>query len=248
MRLLLLPLLLLAWPTPGHGLSRDDVHIYRCTDARGQLTLRDTPCLPGEKQQSETRLRPRDPAPRAVSPPATPATAADAPRPIVHYVLQAPPRTLYQCQAPDGSRYLSESPQGRQRWQSLWASWPATGPLPRPPYYPPIRIAGAAAQAGYSGRHGHIGIAGGSHTLSTRREVGVYGPGASAQLHRTVPVGGMWVADVCNALPAAEACAELSAQRAELSRRFVHAMPSERAQIERDTAVIDEHMAQACRR
>ena len=36
----------------------EEVTIYRCTDAGGHLTVRDTPCASGEKQQTRNMLRP----------------------------------------------------------------------------------------------------------------------------------------------------------------------------------------------
>ena len=100
-----------------------DVTIYRCVDAKGHLTLRDTPCGKDQKQEARTMTRPQD-APRK---PAKP--AADAPpareyvadtQPPPRDVYLAPPRPLYECITPDGMRYTSDTSDGNPRWVPLW--------------------------------------------------------------------------------------------------------------------------------
>ncbi|HSR65280.1 MAG TPA: DUF4124 domain-containing protein, partial [Xanthomonadaceae bacterium] len=115
-----LPLMLwLAPPTPAAP-PADAVTIYRCTDADGHLTLRDSPCARGQAQQTRTMLRPKD-APLPPAPPArdAPRDAADRePRERIVYVQ--PPRPMYECVTPDGERYTSETPEGHPRWVPLW--------------------------------------------------------------------------------------------------------------------------------
>ena len=78
------------------------VTIYRCTDAQGRETLRDTPCLAGERQRARTMLRPQDPPARAT--PAAPPPSAPAPAAPVRVVVATAPRPLYECTTPDGER------------------------------------------------------------------------------------------------------------------------------------------------
>ena len=67
--LLLLPVLLIPSPSSAQAskpAATTDVTIYRCTNASGALTLRDSPCLKGEQQDVRTMQRPRDPSPSAM--------------------------------------------------------------------------------------------------------------------------------------------------------------------------------------
>ena len=54
----IIALLMLAAIVASAAQAGDEVTIYRCIDARGHLTLRDTPCASGEKQQNTTRSMP----------------------------------------------------------------------------------------------------------------------------------------------------------------------------------------------
>ena len=54
---LLLPLMPQA---PARAQATDNVTIYRCTDARGHQSLRDSPCPRGQDQQAREMLRPKD--------------------------------------------------------------------------------------------------------------------------------------------------------------------------------------------
>lgn len=206
----------------------DDLTIYRCIDAKGKLTLRDSPCQRGDKQETRDMVRPQDPPARRID---SQATTAPAPvyRESVRYVMLTPPRPLYECTAPDGRRYSSESAEGQPRWQPLWAAaYPA---------YPPVRVASGGASINYQSRHGALRI-------DHRREV----IGAPAQIGYTYPVaaGGYWAPDSCVALPAAEICARLSDRRHEIRRRYVHAMPSERQALDRESATLDNRLATEC--
>ncbi|MBW8824029.1 MAG: DUF4124 domain-containing protein [Xanthomonadales bacterium] len=111
---------------------QNDITVYRCTDARGQVELRDSPCPANQHQQTRQMLRPKD------APPAPPASATMAPTPRetvreVRYVLRQP-GPLYECTATDGSRYTSESGEGNLRWQPEWIAAPPWGM--RPPIVP----------------------------------------------------------------------------------------------------------------
>ncbi len=176
------------------------VRIYRCTDAAGKQTLRDTPCPKGQKEQVRDMLRPKD-APRRVSTPAPspPIVAETRPTPII---VLAPPQAMYECVTPDGARYTSNDNDGNPRWVPLWtlgypAARPRTslgsnigGPPPNPdrPTRPPFRDINWPVATG----------------------------------------GGQWIRDDCAMLPPQEACARLRDRRDEIRRRFFNAMPSER--------------------
>jgi hypothetical protein len=103
------------------------VTVYRCLAADGAVTLRDTPCATGERQETRAMLRPTD-APRPPSPtPAVTAPAAPAapapPRVVI--VRQAPPTPMYECTTPDNTTYTSDSPEGNPRWVPMWTlGWP----------------------------------------------------------------------------------------------------------------------------
>ena len=113
--LLLLPVLLIPTPSSAQAsrpAATTDVTIYRCTNASGALTLRDSPCLKGEQQDVRTMQRPRDPAPSAQPPAPTPTPAAPVPNTTVQVVYLTPPRPLYECVTPDGETYTSDDGEG----------------------------------------------------------------------------------------------------------------------------------------
>ena len=108
-----------------------DVTIYRCVDAKGHLTLRDTPCAKDQKQEARTMTRPQD-APRKSTKPA--ASEAPPPREVADTQVAsresylAPPRPLYECITPDGMAYTSDTSEGNPRWVPLWTlGYPARG-------------------------------------------------------------------------------------------------------------------------
>lgn len=209
----------------------DDLTVYRCINGKGQLTLRDTPCLAGEKQQTQTMLRPSAALPR-------PATAAPAPEPATASVRQTvvtymPLRPLYQCTAPDGSHYHSETPQGNPRWQPLWLGMPGYQA------YPPVRIANSHASVQYQSRHGSVHIQSGRHVLGN----------AHIRIGHEYPLAalGTWMHDPCIALTQAQTCAHLAERRWLIRRRYPHAMPSERRELERESTLL-EQQAQSCNR
>jgi len=203
----------------------DDVTIYRCTDAAGRLTLRDTPCAANQKQQTRTMLRPRD----ATTPPVAPAAArkaspqaTEAPRLLV----LREPRPLYECIPPDGDPYTSDSPEGHPRWVPLWTLG-----------YPVFAGRGGL-QPGVSG--GLRVDSGTTHIeFGNRGGTGMHGDdgrGRHFRGERGFAYGaGTWIRDDCHALPQQEICARLVDRRDEIRRRFFNAMPSER-----DTLRIEE--------
>ena len=108
-----------------------DVTIYRCVDAKGHLTLRDTPCAKDQKQEARTMTRPQD-APRKSTKPApaeAPPTREVADTQVAsREVYLAPPRPLYECVTPDGMVYTSDTSDGNPRWVPLWTlGYPSRG-------------------------------------------------------------------------------------------------------------------------
>lgn len=107
------------------------VTVYRCVDAGGGVSLRDTPCAKGEHQEARDMVRPKD------APPAVPAhrsssddgrdggAAAPAPAPRVVIVREPAPAPMYECTTPDNTTYTSDSPEGNPRWVPMWTlGWP----------------------------------------------------------------------------------------------------------------------------
>jgi hypothetical protein len=216
----------LATAAPSVRAADDDVKIYRCTDANGKLTLRDTPCAKGQQQQVRSMIRPKDAPPRAQ--PVPPPQTATAPPPQVIMMRNAP-RPLYECVRPDGSYYTSDTTDGAPRWVPLWTLDFPVGPRslalgdrigspsPRPPRDRP------------------------GPPRPPRPPV--HSPGHPGFLF---PVGGTWVRDECHPLPQAEVCARLVDRRDEIRRRFFNAMPSERATLNTEERGINARLSDDC--
>ena len=58
--------------------------------------------------------------------------------------------------------------------------------------------------------------------------------------------GGTWVRDPCIRLSQDEVCARLSDRRYEILRVYHAAMPSQRAELDREQRQIDAHLADHC--
>ena len=203
----------------------DALTIYRCTDAKGRLALRDSPCLKGERQETRSMVRPKDAPARPPQPvPAPPPSVAVAPPPQV--IVVNAPRPLYECIAPDNTRYLSDTPEGRARWVPIWPNG-----YPIPPPYPGQE----PGQLNIRVDNGHI--SGGYNSGRPRVLVPTYAEFG----------GGTWVRDPCHALPQVEVCARLRDQRSDLRRRFTIAQPSERALLGSEERSINARLDQDCR-
>ena len=213
-----------------------EVTIYRCTDAKGKQTLRDSPCKRGEKQQTQSMLRPRDAKPAAVTRAPTRRAATGE---TVRYVMQPAPRTLYQCVTPDGASYTSESPQGQARWQPAWVGVAPGYRYPGPYPYPGYR-GGYGGELRYRDRHAGVRIGGGREYIAGAP---VLNPG-----YPVAPVygGGSWVGDACEPLTQAESCEVMSDRRYAIQRRYVQAMASERTLLDRESANLDARLRQEC--
>lgn len=217
-----------------------DVTIYRCTDAQGRLTLRDTPCRKGERQQTREMLRPTDPAPRPAAKVAAPATSAtpaySAPPRVV--VVNAP-RPLYECVTDDGDRYTSDNAEGNLRWV-------------------PLAVLGYPMFPRHDG-HFRQGLGGrlevGSGSVRGQVDFGRPLPPPSTHrppfrppllgVDRGYPAG-TWIRDACHALPQQEVCDRLRDRRYALDRRYNSALQSERTQISTEQRGIDARLDNDC--
>lgn len=133
--------LLLALSCGGFGIAAanaTDVTIYRCTDASGALTLQNSPCPKGMKQEARTMQgvntvpmapgqagaapTPSSPA-GAVHPPATatppPVSTTTPPTPTASDTRALPPPVLFQCTTYDRDSYLTEDPMPGSRCVTL---------------------------------------------------------------------------------------------------------------------------------
>lgn len=221
---LVLPLLLwLASPPAPATPPPDAVTIYRCTDASGHLTLRDSPCAKGQAQQVRSMLRPKDaPLPPTPREP----TREEPPPPREHVVYVQPPRPLYECVTPDGARYTSETPEGHPRWVPLWTLGVPMAPFPS---------AGITGRTELAITHGNVSISG-SRTIV---QPPLYVPPAAYG-------AGTWVRDDCHPLPQAEVCARLRDRRDEIDRRFFNAQPGERDALRVEERGVDARLSQDC--
>lgn len=214
--------------------AAQEMVIYRCVGKQGQLTLRDSPCAPGETQQTRSMQRPRDPAPGVALPVvANPAPASSSPPTVTERVVyRNPPRPMYECVTPEGERYTSDDGEGRPRWVPNWA-----GAYPYPVW--PRPRGGSVSGHIPIGNGGGISFQSGDPTPPTPRPPG----------HPTgvvLPPGGVWVRDECHALPQVEVCARLSDRRYEILRRYGSAMPSERRTLDLEQRGIDARLAADC--
>lgn len=201
----------------------DALTIYRCTDGKGRLALRDSPCLKGEHQETRSMVRPKDAPPRP--PQRLPAPPDIAVAPPLQVIVVNAPRPLYECVAPDNTRYLSDTPEGRARWVPIWPNGYPIAPYPQPePGRLNIRVDNGRVSGGYDSGGGRV-------LVPTYAEFG----------------GGTWVRDPCHALPQAEVCARLRDQRSDLRRRFTIAQPSERALLGSEERSINARLDQDCR-
>lgn len=222
LRILAIVLLLMLAATARQAPAAE-VTIYRCVDAHDKVSLRDTPCLKGEKQETRTMVRPKDAPPRPLAPPSPP-MARDDDRERPRVVIAYPPQPLYECTTPDGERYTSESAEGNPRWVPLWTlGYPVYPMLPRQDAGVDFRI-----------RNRHVDISGGSRTVSDPGyPVAAYGAGT-------------WIRDTCYALPQAEVCDRMVDRRDAIRRRFFNAMPSERDVLRVEERGINARLANDC--
>lgn len=196
-----------------------EITLYRCVDAKGKLTLRDTPCAKGETQETRTFQRPVDPPPRPAVQKTEPPPSPSKP-PEVRYVTVSPPRPLYECVTPDGEHYTSDTDAGNPRWVPLWTlGYPV---IPRT-----FRSEGM--------------------TVSTPvQRPDLRPPTRPHPVNRGFYASSTYIADECHALPQQEVCARLNDRRYEIKRRYLNAMPSERAVLDDEERGLIARMDNDC--
>lgn len=118
--------LVLGWPgilfaaTPPADPAK--VTIYRCVDAKGKVSLQDSPCAKTSQQETREMQRPKDapPVKKAVATrPAQPVIVE--PAPVVASEPYIPPPVLYQCTNYEGKVRDSENYDPNPRCEPLWA-------------------------------------------------------------------------------------------------------------------------------
>lgn len=240
----LAPLLLLAG-TDAVALQSGNVTVYRCVDAKGHVTLADSPCPAGSKEEMRTMQRPQDAPPRpAMPPPVQPPPAAPPPQVIV----MRTPQPMYECTTPDGTRYTSETGDGNPRWVPLWTlgyrgGWrtdtsPGTGSV-------------ATQQLNTFQTSRPLGGSVGAPTTPRPSAPPASPPGRPRPpMHQYQPphasAGGTWVRDTCHTLPQAEVCSRLVDRREEIRRRFFNAQETERNELRREERGINARLGADC--
>lgn len=260
----LLACLALASALPAAKAAADDVTIYRCTDAKDRLALRDTPCNAGEQQETREMTRPKDSTAPPVAP--TPPPARPVAAPTTRVVVVSPPQPLYECITSDGDRYTSDTGDGNPRWVPLWTLG-----------YPGYRAGSRPVGSGIGSRpvgsgigngigNGSViggkpvgsGIGNGSATNIDTGSFRSHGgrPDTGGRPHDggvRYPLArygatGTWVRDTCHQLPPREVCARLVDRRDDVRRKFFNAMPSERAKLRLEERGINARLENDCGR
>lgn len=230
---------------PPSVLGADQVTVYRCVDARGQVSLSDAPCAQGSEQEVRQMQRPVDgpaPLPPLVAAPGLdPAPVAPAPAPMA---LRRP-EPMYECVTPDGDRYTSDDGEGNPRWVPLWT----LGYGGRPTF----RGNGASrALNDYQDRRPLGGHVGASPRYTSPPAGNGDRPGRPPRPHRPgysdFGGAGTWVRDTCRALPQSEVCARLVERRDLIRTRFFNAQEQERNTLRREERGINARLAEDCGR
>ena len=240
---LCLPLALLAGA--GHAAPQaDEVTIYRCTGDDGRLTLRDSPCKRGERQQTIEMQRPKDPPPRPKPPRvSSPQPTLEPPQVVTRVVVVDRPAPVYECTTADGETYISDSIAGNPRWVPLWTlGYPARLPyvVRRPPIDVPARPASSADYLDNELVFDGIGRPSPAPPADPQR---------APELPPAVGLAyspGTWIRDACQQLPPAEVCQRLRDRHWELGRRYNSALQSERERIDAAQRGIDARLQSEC--
>lgn len=179
--------------------------VYKCTDAHGHVTYRDTPCAADSRQQvvhlADAPSMPASPSTAATPP--LPPLPAPTPTPPAPRVSRVPPPVLYRCmRATDDTTYLSRT--GRTR-----------------PYWVPSNMLGWQRPLAevYGSRQG--------------KGVGMSAPELMPDPTSRMIGGGVYVRvhDVCRRLPPRAACAALRKEYEDNEEAIRRAFESDRAPL-----------------
>lgn len=96
------------------------VTIYRCIDAKGKVSLQDSPCAKTSQQETREMLRPKD-APPAKKRPASIEPKIEPPAVAQNFFSLTPPPDLFQCTDYEGKVRDSEIYDPNPRCEPLWA-------------------------------------------------------------------------------------------------------------------------------
>lgn len=237
-------LLLILLPLGGAVAATGQVTIYRCTGAEGALTLRDSPCEHGERQQTLEMQRPKDPPPRPAAKPAPATAPTPAPeRVVTRVVVVERPPPVYECTTTDGDTYTSDSAAGNPRWVPLWTlGYPA-----RPPYVYPRRPIDAPVRPATSSDH-----LGNELVFDSVGRPSPPPPGDPERAPELPPAVGLaytpgtWIHDACHPLPPEEVCQRLRDRHWELGRRYNSALQGERGEIDAEQQRISARLDREC--
>ncbi len=109
----------------GSALAAESVTVYRCTSAKGAVSLQDDPCPKGAVQSTRQMQRPVDAPTRTVAPaPAKPAPLPAASADLRPDFAPPPPPPLYQCTSYDGITRDSEVYDPNPRCEPLALYYP----------------------------------------------------------------------------------------------------------------------------
>ncbi|QCO66831.1 DUF4124 domain-containing protein [Luteimonas yindakuii] len=233
--------------------ARGEVTLYRCTDASGTVTVQDTPCVAGTRQEVRTMQRPQDPPPGSRTPPPAQAPPATPPARSVQTIVMRTPQPMYECMTPDGDRYTSDTGDGNPRFVPLWTlGVPYHGAGHGPITPPTIRDRPVASPP----RGGLSTAPVNNISIPSARNV----PQPPPPPPRRPPPGhgherghgygygggGTWIRDSCTALPAAEVCARLRERRETIRRQAFNAQESERRTLRTEERTLNARLAEDC--
>lgn len=210
----------------------DAIAIYRCTDADGQRSLRDTPCPDGQQEQVQSMRRPTDPASTASAEAVAPVPMPQ-PSPGPSLAAAIPVTPMYECTRADGERYASDSDEGNPRWVPAWT-------LGYPAAY------GGTRHTGQPIEHTSIPIGASRPRPPLQLPAPPAAPDTRPHRPRTYVGAGTWIRDHCVRLPQAEACNRLHDRRNEIRRSFFNAQASERDRLRLEERGINARLHNDC--
>ena len=208
------------------------VTVYRCTDASGVQSLRDSPCPKGQKQQTREMVRPKDAPPAARAPVVSPPVPTPAVQTRTVYL--APPRPMYECTTPDGDTYTSENGDGNPRWAPFWTQGYT---------YAPVGARGSGSFRPAGQLSAGLSTAFPSAPASPPPSGG---PPSRPSGYGPIAAGGGWVSDQCAMLPPREACARLRDRREQIRTRFFNAQEKERDVLRSEERGINARLDDDC--